>query len=98
VILESRVVNSRLVKPRKDLDRRIRGGSQPSISSKVQFQNRGIIEEEEWLLVVRSSPESRKLVGDKWRVLVALEESTFVDISCFGYCKNCGIASRTSNS
>jgi hypothetical protein len=68
------------------------------ISTFRHFRVRGIIREEERLLVVRSKSRKPKLVGKRWHVLFALEESTFVDVSDFGDCKSCDIASRTSNS
>ena len=67
----------------------------------LAFQNfgvQGIIREEERLLVVHSKSQKMKLVGNRWHVLIALEQSTIVDISCFGDCKSGGIALRTSNS
>jgi hypothetical protein len=48
-------------------DHWIKGGTQSSISPKVRFQSRGSIEEEEWLLVSRSSHESRKIHVDRWQ-------------------------------
>jgi hypothetical protein len=62
------------------------------------FRVRGIIREEERLLVVLSKSRKPKLVGKRWNVLFALEESTFVDVLDFGDCKSCDIASRNSNS
>jgi hypothetical protein len=38
-------------------------------------------------LVVRSSPEKPKLVGNRWRMLDTLEESTIIDIPGFDDCK-----------
>jgi hypothetical protein len=35
------------------------------------------------MLVVHSKSPKMKLVGNRWHVLVALEQSTFVDISHF---------------
>jgi hypothetical protein len=54
------------------------------ISAFRHFRVRGIIREEERLLVVRSKSRKPKLVGNRWHVLVALEQSTFVDVSHFG--------------
>jgi hypothetical protein len=50
------------------------------------------------MLVVRSKSRKLELVGNRWHVLVMLEESTFIEISRFSDCKSRGIASRTSNS
>jgi hypothetical protein len=43
------------------------------ISAFQHFRVQGIIREEERLLVVRSKSRKSKLVGKKWRVIVALE-------------------------
>jgi hypothetical protein len=50
------------------------------------------------MLVVRSKSRKTKLVGNRWHVLFALEESTSIDVSDFDACKSCDIAPGISNS
>jgi hypothetical protein len=68
------------------------------ISAFQNFRVRGIIREEERLLVVRSKSRKPKLVGNRWHVFAHWRSQPSLTFRISAFAKSCGNTSGLSNS